>query len=81
MKEFDAIIKSDLSEVDKLAQTFDFITSRFVDHADAQIELARAMKDQQALVKEQIKLGVMQHARSIFQDCHRSVIGRKAWDE
>ena len=81
MEELDAIIKADLPEIDKLAQTFRLITSRFVDHADAQIELARAMKDREALVKEQIKLGVMQHARSIFQDCYRSVTGRKAWDE
>ena len=81
MEEFQAIVRSGLPEVDKLAQTFRLITGRFVDHADAEIELARAMQDREALVKEQIKLSVMQHARSIFQDCYRSATGRTAWDE
>ena len=81
MEELREIVKLELPDVDKLTQAFLFITGRYIDHAEAQIELASAMKDQEALVKERIKLGVMKHARSIFQDCHRSVTGRTAWDE
>jgi hypothetical protein len=81
MEKDQRIVRSDLTEVEKLAQSFRSITDRYVEHAEAQVELARAMKDQEALVKEHIKLGVMNHARSIFQDCFRSITGRMAWDE
>lgn len=81
MDEYQKIIKSDLPDIEKLAQAFALITGRYVEHAANEIELARAMQDQESLVKEQIKLGMMRHARSIFQDCYRAVTGRKAWDE
>jgi hypothetical protein len=81
MDEYEKIIKSDLPDVEKLAQAFQLITGRYAEQAAADIELARAMQDQESLVKEQIKLGMMMHARSIFKDCYRAVIGRMAWDE
>jgi predicted transcriptional regulator len=72
---------SDLPEVEKLAQAFGWITRRYVEHAQQEVELARAMADGESLVKEQIKLEMMKHVRSIFQDCYRLVTGRRAWDE
>ena len=81
MDELQEIVKLDLSEVEKLARAFEWITSRYVEHGEQEVELAKAMKDQESLVKEQIKLGVMKHARGIFQDCYRLVTGRRAWDE
>jgi hypothetical protein len=81
LKVFYEIKKSDLPETEKLARAFGWITSRYIEHAQQEIELARAMKDQESLVKERIKLGMMEHARSMFQDCYKFMIGRSAWDE
>jgi hypothetical protein len=72
---------SDLSDVEKLAQAFGWITGRIVEHGQHEVEIARAMQDQERLIKEQIKLGVMQHARGIFDFCHKQVTGRTAWDD
>ena len=81
MDEVRKTIKSDLSEVEKLAQVFQRITGKYIGHSQQEIELLKALGDQESLVKEQIKLGVMNHARGIFQDCYLRITGRKAWDE
>jgi hypothetical protein len=80
-KIFDEIKASDLSEVEKLKKTFWWVTERFIEHAEQEIELARALNDQELLVKEQIKLGTMKHARDILQNCYLQVTGRRTWDE
>jgi hypothetical protein len=72
---------SDLSDAEKLAQVFGYSTSRIIEHGEHQVELARAMKDTQVLVKEQIKVSVMEHARSVFNDCYKMLFGKDAWDE
>jgi hypothetical protein len=72
---------SDQSEVEKVAQAFDWVTSQIVENGQREIELAKAMKDQDSLVKEQIKLSMMNHARGIFQACFKHVTGAEAWDE
>jgi len=71
----------DLPESAKLAQAFDWATRRTIEYADQEIELAKAMGDQETVVKRQIKMSTMKHARSIFEDCYRVLIGRSAWDE
>ena len=75
------IKESDLADVDKVAQAFGWVTGRSIEHGEQQIELARALQDRDAVVREQIKLGVMRHAREIFNDCGQVVLGRKFWDE
>jgi dTDP-D-glucose 4,6-dehydratase len=72
---------SDLPEVEKVARAFDWVTGRYVENGRYAVELARAMKDQESLVKEQIKLSLMMHTRGIFQTCFKHVTGREAWDE
>ena len=81
MEELKAILEQEIPEVEKLAQAFDWITGRMVEHGRLQVELARVMQDRESLVKEQIKLSVMEHARQIFQQCHVLVTGRRACDE
>jgi hypothetical protein len=81
MEELKAILEQEIPEVEKLAQAFDWITSRIVEHGRLEVELARVMQDRESLVKEQIKLSVMEHARQIFQQCHVMVTGRRAWDD
>lgn len=81
MSDLDAIFKSDLSEMEKLAQAFGWITNHIVEHADQEIELARAMQDGESVVKQQIKRESFRSARNIFQMCYLRATGRRAWDE
>ncbi len=75
------IIETDLPDIEKLAQAFGWITGSYVERAEGEIELAGAMGDQEAVIREQIKMEMMKHARSIFQDVYRRVTRRSAWDE
>lgn len=75
------IVEADLPDIEKLAKAFGWITSGYVERGEDEIELARAMGDQEAVIREQIKLEMMKHARSIFQDVYRRVTRRSAWDE
>ncbi len=77
MNEVNEILATDLPDVDKLARAFEAVTARYVEHTRHEIELARALQDPESLVKEQIKLGVMEHARRILDDCYRLVTGRR----
>lgn len=80
MEEFNAIIASDLPEIEKLAQAFAWITGRIVEHAHEEIELAQVMHDQEAVVKGQIKMSTLKHAREIFAFCYIRATGRRPWD-
>ncbi len=81
MDEFNAIFESDLDEIEKLAQAFQWITGRYIEFGEQEIELLRAMQDKETLVKEQIKLSTIKHTRSVFYDCYRRATGRRPWDE
>jgi hypothetical protein len=81
LKTIKAIKSSDLSDMDKVAQAFEWVTSRVIENGEREVELARALQDRDAVVKEQIKLSMMRHAREIFNDCGRAVLGREFWDE
>jgi hypothetical protein len=79
-EEVEAILKSDLPDLEKLALAFDCITSFIVAHAEGEIELARAMHDRDQRIKVQIKMETMKHARSIFDHCYLRITGRRPWD-
>jgi hypothetical protein len=79
--EVDRILASDLPDLEKVAQAFDCITAFIVGYARAEIELARALQDDEQLLKIQIKKETMAHARSIFEMCYRRVTGRRPWHE
>ena len=79
--EVERILASDLPDLDKLTQAFDCITAFVVGHAQAEIELARALQDHEELLKTQIKKETMAYARSIFEHCYRHVTGRRLWHE
>ena len=81
MDEIKRIAASELPEVEKLAQAFRCVTDRIVEDSQRELELLRALGDPQAVLKEQVKLSTIQHARSVFAQCHLMVTGRKAWDE
>ena len=68
-------------DIEKLVYAFGWITAGIIERAKHDIDAAAAIKDQQTLVKHQLKMEVMNHARGIFQECHILATGRKAWDE
>lgn len=80
-KEMQAILESDQSDLDKVIQAFDLITHNFLQASEREIDVYLALKDEENIIKERIKHGVMQSARDILDDCHRKVTGRTAWHE
>jgi hypothetical protein len=81
MDELDRIFKSDRAEIEKLAQAFEWITGQHIQHGELELELLRAMRDEETLVKEQIKLSTIKYLRGVFNDCFQRATGRRAWDE
>jgi len=77
----EAILAADLPEATKVARAFEAITWVVLTHAEREIEVARAMGDTSAVVKQQIKRETMKAAREILQGCHRRVTGKRGWDE
>jgi hypothetical protein len=81
MNKLEEIFNSDQAEIEKLAQAFEWITGQHIEHGEHEIELFRAIQDQEMLVKEQIKLSTIKYVRGVFNDCYRRATGRRAWDE
>lgn len=81
MKEINDILNADLTDMQKLARVFRWITDFYIESSDREIELFKAVGDQDALIKEQIKQSVFKHAQTIFQDSHLLVTKQKAWDD
>jgi len=75
------IQRSDQAEIDKLKEYFGEVTSRIVEYARQEIDLAGAMQDRDELVKQQIKRETVRTAREIFARGYQIATGRKAWDE
>ena len=81
MDDFLEIFEMDLSEAEKVSRSFDHITSFYIQHSEQEIELLRATRDKENLIKEQIKMETMKHIRSIFNDCFKRSTGKKAWND
>ena len=81
MDEFKEIMASDATDIDKMAQMFGHVTGKIVEYSQMEIDMAKAMNNQEGLVKQQIKLSTIEHARSIFAMCYQQVTGEKLWDE
>ena len=81
MEKFSEIMASELSEIEKLKQSFSLITQSYLDHSANEIELLKVMGDQENLVKEQIKHSTVLHVRGIFADCYFHITGKKVSDD
>ncbi|MBN1135247.1 MAG: hypothetical protein JXM73_01590 [Anaerolineae bacterium] len=79
--EVERILASDLPDLEKVVGAFDCITQFVIGHAEAEIELARAIQDHEQVIKTQIKKETMAHARSILAHCYLRATGRRPWDE
>lgn len=80
MKEYDAIFETDLSEADKIAKAFHHIINTVITHTNNEIELLKAMNDRETLIKEQIKLSTIQHAKGIFNMAYFKATGKRSHD-
>ena len=83
-KEVDRIVAdANLAEIDRLAEAFGYLTNAFIEQSERDLELARAMQDENAAVKEQIKASVMISAREMFEFCYLKATGsrRSIWHE
>jgi hypothetical protein len=81
MDEVNRIVASDLADLDKVLEAFGAITSSYIEGAEREIDLARAMGDQESLVRRQIKMETIKHARHILNDCTMLVTRRRGLDE
>lgn len=72
---------SNRPETEKLASAFDWITTRIVEQGMKEIELARALRDEDSVIRNRIMTDTVRHTRKIFQECHMLATGKKAWDE
>jgi hypothetical protein len=75
--ELEKIVTSDRGEVQRLVDSFDWLTRRIIEVAENEIELARALHDQEGVVKQQIKLQTMRTARDVFETCYLRVTGSR----
>ena len=83
-KEVDRIVSdASLAEIDRLAMAFGTVTKSFIEQSERDLDLARAMQDEETAVKEQIKAGVMDTAREMFEFCYLKATGsrRSIWHE
>jgi hypothetical protein len=81
IEKLDKIARSDRPDVVKLALSFDEIVGRILANSERDIEIWRALHDQEAVIKEQIKTETLKHARTILQECYQRVTGRRDWNE
>jgi hypothetical protein len=79
-KEYEEIFASDLSEADQIAKAFHMIIQTIESHANNEIALRKAMNDRETMVKEQIKLSSIQHARGIFNMVYLRATGKRSWN-
>jgi hypothetical protein len=74
-------VRSDRPDITKLVLSFDEIVGRIITESERDIEVSRALHDSEAVVKEQIKMETLKHARTILLECYQRVTGRRDWNE
>jgi hypothetical protein len=75
--EFEAILASDLPDLEKLTQAYRFVLKDQITIANREIELQKALGDQEKMIKEKIKKGAIEYSASIFAFCYLKVTGRQ----
>ena len=61
------------TEIDRLKETFEALSGSFITNVERDIEVARARHDREGLIREQIKVSVMRHARELFEHAYTLV--------
>ena len=81
MQEIQEIANSEAPEIEKLTKAFRWVTDKVIREAQREIELARALKDRESVIRVQIKMETLKHAQVILNKCHLQITGRRAWHE
>lgn len=79
--QIEAIMRADMSEIEKLSQAYVFIISQHIEIAKREVEVFKALGDQEGIIKEQIKASTMAYTLDMFRHLHLRVTGRKVSDE
>ena len=80
MEEVNRVLESDLPDLDKLLRAFVQVTDIDLAHGQHEIDLHRALDDQEELVKVQIRLSTIEHCRDILQQCYQLITRRRSPD-
>jgi len=64
----DELQASDLPDVEKILQAYDFIVDQHIDHCLHEIELARAMQDNESVIREQIKMETLKFSQKRLRE-------------
>ncbi|TAK13979.1 MAG: hypothetical protein EPO32_03385 [Anaerolineae bacterium] len=75
------VFASPAPDAEKLALAFEAVTRRYLIEYANEIELCIAMKDEENLLKERIKHGVLASARGMLNHCYYRLTGDFAWKE
>jgi hypothetical protein len=78
---FEQLKAADIADAEKLARAFGHITGLIIGHAEKEIDLARAMHDQDTVIKQQIKMETLKHSRHVLDMCYLRLFGGRVWDE
>jgi hypothetical protein len=78
--EYEQILGSKLPDVEKLARAFLSILNQSIVYAEHEIELRKALNDEQGLIKEQIKRDTLKYSEDILAFCFYRTTGRKLSD-
>jgi hypothetical protein len=79
--QIEAIMSADLPEIEKLSRAYVFLISQHIEIAEREVEVFKALGDQEALVKEQIKANTMAYTLNVFRHLYLRATGRKVSDE
>jgi membrane-bound lytic murein transglycosylase B len=64
------VLETEGTEAEKLQALFHHITDTIIRYGENQMELLKAINDQEELMKERIKVSTIRHAKSILDQCN-----------
>lgn len=79
--QIEAIITADIPDIEKLSKAYVFIISQHIEISKRELEVLKALGDQEAIIKEQIKANTMAYTLGMFRQLHLRATGRKVSDE
>jgi hypothetical protein len=77
--QLDAVYASDVSELEKLSRSFELVTANYLAEYAREIEMNRAIQDEDRLLKARIQHGMIESARGMFAHCYLKSTGKPAW--
>ena len=68
------IMQRDEPEAERLKAAFEQITDTILENGTRELELARALGNEQDVVKTHIKLETIRHARYVLDQCYAQLV-------